>query len=128
MFDDTIAAVATPPGSGAVAVIRLSGEESFNVITKVFKPKKKSLEFNPYSIRFGTINDNNEIIDEVLISIFKSPHSYTGEDSVEISCHGSLFIQQKILNLLIKNGARLANPGEFTQRAYLNWKMDLSQA
>ncbi|NOZ35651.1 MAG: tRNA uridine-5-carboxymethylaminomethyl(34) synthesis GTPase MnmE [Chlorobi bacterium] len=128
MFDDTIAAVATPPGSGAVAVIRLSGRESFEIITKVFRPKKASLEFNPYSIRFGTINDNKEIIDEVLISIFKAPHSYTGEDSVEISCHGSLFIQQKILNLLIKNGARFAGPGEYTQRAYLNGKMDLSQA
>ncbi|MCF6184791.1 MAG: tRNA uridine-5-carboxymethylaminomethyl(34) synthesis GTPase MnmE [Bacteroidales bacterium] len=128
MFDDTITATATPPGSGAIAVIRLSGEKSFEIIGKIFKPKKGKKEFNPYSIRFGTINDNNEIIDEVLISIFKSPHSYTGEDSVEISCHGSLFIQQKILNLLIKSGARLANPGEFTQRAYLNGKMDLSQA
>ncbi len=128
MFDDTITATATPPGSGAIAVIRLSGEKSFEIIGKIFKPKKEKKEFKPYSVYFGTINENNQIIDEVLVSIFKSPHSYTGEDSAEISCHGSLFIQQKILNLLIKNGARLANPGEFTQRAYLNGKMDLSQA
>ena len=128
MFDDTITAIATPPGSGAIAVIRLSGKESFNIINKVFKPKKGTLKFKPYTVRFGTISEGNQIIDEVLISIFKAPHSYTGEDSVEISCHGSLFIQQKILNLLIKSGARFAGPGEFTQRAYLNGKMDLSQA
>ncbi len=128
MFNDTIAAIATSPGSGAIAVIRLSGKESFNIVKKIFTPKKGKLEFKAYTIRFGTISSDNQVVDEVLISIFKSPNSYTGEDSVEISCHGSLFIQQKILNIVIKNGARLANPGEFTQRAYLNGKMDLSQA
>ncbi len=128
MFNDTITAIATSPGSGAIAVIRLSGKESFNIVKKIFIPKKGTLEFKAYTIRFGTISSDNQIVDEVLISIFKAPNSYTGEDSVEISCHGSLFIQQKILNLLIKTGARLAHPGEFTQRAYLNGKMDLSQA
>jgi len=128
MFDDTIAAIATPTGSGAIAVIRLSGKNSFSVVRKIFTPKKGKLDFIPYTLRFGTINEENQIIDEVLVSFYKTPNSYTGEDSVEISCHGSLFIQQKILNLLIKSGARLANPGEFTQRAYLNGKMDLSQA
>ena len=128
MFDDTITAIATPPGSGAIAVIRLSGKASFSIIKRIFTPKKGKLEFKPYTIRFGTIEDGNRIIDEVLISMFKNPNSYTGENSVEISCHGSLFIQQKILNLLIKNGARSAYPGEFTQRAYLNGKIDLSQA
>ena len=128
MFDDTIAAIATPTGSGAIAVIRLSGKNSFAVVRKIFTPKKGKLDFIPYTLRFGTINEENQIIDEVLVSFYKKPNSYTGEDSVEISCHGSLFIQQKILNLLIKSGTRLANPGEFTQRAYLNGKMDLSQA
>ncbi len=128
IFDDTITAIATPPGSGAIAVIRLSGNKSFRILKKIFYPKKKNAKFNAYSILFGTIKDGEEIIDEVLVSFFKSPHSYTGEDSIEISCHGSIFIQQKILNLLIDSGARLAEPGEFTQRAYLNGKMDLSQA
>ncbi|RLD47838.1 MAG: tRNA uridine-5-carboxymethylaminomethyl(34) synthesis GTPase MnmE, partial [Bacteroidetes bacterium] len=102
MFNDTITAIATSPGSGAIAVIRLSGKESFNIVKKIFIPKKGTLEFKAYTIRFGTISSDNQIVDEVLISIFKTPNSYTGEDSVEISCHGSLFIQQKILNLLIK--------------------------
>ena len=128
MFYDTITAIATSPGSGAIAVIRLSGKESFSIIRKIFTPKKGTFEIKPYTIRFGTVSDGNQIIDEVLVSFFKAPNSYTGEDSVEISCHGSLFIQQKILNLLIKSGARSANPGEFTQRAFLNGKMDLSQA
>ncbi len=126
--EDTIAAIATPPGSGAVAVIRISGENTFGIIKKIFIPVNGNYNFKPYTIRFGKIKNKDEIIDEVLVSFFKSPKSYTGEDSAEISCHGSLFIQQKILNLLIRSGARLAKPGEFTQRAFLNGKLDLSQA
>ena len=128
---DTICAIATAPGSGAIAVIRLSGEAALKIADLVFKPANntnKLLEQKANTIHFGTISDNNQLIDEVLISIFKAPHSYTGENSVEISCHGSSHIQAKILELLIKNGARLAQPGEFTLRAFKNGKMDLSQA
>ena len=128
---DTICAIATAPGSGAIAVIRLSGENALNVADLVFKPANKSkklLEQQANTIHFGTISDNDQLIDEVLLSIFKAPHSYTGENSIEISCHGSSHIQAKILELLIKKGARLAQPGEFTLRAFQNGKMDLSQA
>ena len=128
---DTICAIATSPGSGAIAVIRLSGEDALKIANLVFKPankKKKLLEQKANTIHFGTISDNNQLIDEVLLSIFKAPHSYTGENSVEISCHGSSHIQAKILELLIKKGARLAQPGEYTLRAFQNGKMDLSQA
>ncbi|NPA44549.1 MAG: tRNA uridine-5-carboxymethylaminomethyl(34) synthesis GTPase MnmE [Chlorobi bacterium] len=128
LINDTIAAIATPAGSGAIAIIRLSGEDAIKIVDKVFFGKNKLITQDAYTIHFGNIKENNEIIDEVLVSIFKAPKSYTGENSVEISCHGSIYIQQKILNLLIKNGARTANPGEFTQRAFLNGKLDLSQA
>jgi len=127
----TICAIATPSGSGAIAVIRLSGPNSFSIVQKIFVSKNKLniSSQNAYSILFGDIIDNNkEIIDEVLISLFKNPKSYTGEDAIEISCHGSVYIQQKILELLIDNGAVLAQAGEFTQRAFLNGKMDLAQA
>src|ERR1017187_1209639 len=131
-YDDTIAALATPAGVGAIAVIRLSGAESFNIINKIFYSKKGKLidisKKMPNTIHFGVIKDKDIILDEVLISIFVAPHSYTGENIVEISCHGSIFIQQQVLNLLMANGARLANPGEFTLRAFLNNKLDLSQA
>ncbi len=127
-INDTIAAIATPSGSGAIAIIRLSGKDAIIITDKVFFGKNKLVKQGAYTIHFGNIKENNEIIDEVLVSIFKAPKSYTGENSVEISCHGSIYIQQKILNLLIKNGARTANPGEFTQRAFLNGKLDLSQA
>ncbi|MCF6366996.1 MAG: tRNA uridine-5-carboxymethylaminomethyl(34) synthesis GTPase MnmE [Bacteroidales bacterium] len=129
-IDDTIAAIATSPGSGAIAVIRLSGNDAFKIVDSLFfnKHNKKLANQDAYTISYGYVKDNEELIDEVLISIFKAPHSYTGENSVEISCHGSIYIQQKILNLLIKKGARTANPGEFTQRAFLNGKLDLSQA
>lgn len=127
----TICAAATPSGSGALAVIRISGSGSFRVIDKIFRPagKKESLRMQkPNTVHYGRIFDGDEFIDEVLVSIFKAPKSYTGENSAEISCHGSMYIRQKILNLLIKHGAEPAAPGEFTQRAYLNGKMDLSQA
>lgn len=126
----TITAIATPPGNGAIAIIRLSGNESIKIVDKIFKSKslKKLADTQANKVVFGKITDKNSIIDEVLVTIFRAPNSYTGEDSVEISCHGSTFIQQKILELLINNGANLAKPGEFTQRAFLNHKLDLSQA
>ena len=129
-FDSTICALATP-GHGAIAVIRVSGPESISITEALFHPATKGKQLSlqePNTIHFGTINKDEEIIDEVLISLFKAPHSYTGEDSIEISCHGSPYIQQKILELLVAQGAEPARPGEFTQRAFLNGKMDLSQA
>ncbi len=128
---DTICALSTPPGSAAIAVIRVSGQHSFKIIEKIFRPKDERVNLSRssgYKIHFGSITHNNDLIDEVLLSIFKKPNSYTGEDAVEISCHGSLYIQQKIIESLIDNGARHAEPGEFTMRAFLNGKFDLSQA
>jgi tRNA modification GTPase len=129
---ETIVALATPAGLGAIAVIRISGEKAFAIVETVFQSKKnKSKKISlqkSHTIHFGVIVDGNGIIDEVLVSVFKSPHSYTGEDTIEISCHGSLFIQQKIIALLIDKGAKAAQPGEFTLRAFLNGKLDLSQA
>lgn len=127
---DTICAISTAQG-GAIGCIRISGSEAINVVNKIFTPinkKKKLEEVKPYSIVFGKIFNGEEVIDEVLVSIFKAPHSYTGEDSVEIACHGSSYIMQEIMRLLISSGCRLAQPGEYTQRAFLNGKMDLSQA
>lgn len=129
--NDTICAIATPAGNGAISVIRMSGKNSFSIADKIFfsiKSDKKISTAKANSILFGTIQFEDKIIDEVLVSVFKTPFSYTGEDSVEISCHGSVFIQQKILEILIKSGARLANPGEYTMRAFFNGKIDLSQA
>ncbi len=124
---DTITAIATAPGVGGIAVIRVSGNEAIAVVSKIFEGKNLA-EQKGYTAHFGKIGFQNKIIDEVVITLFKNPHSYTGEDVVEISCHGSLFIQQEILQALIQSGCRLAAPGEFTQRAFLNGKMDLSQA
>ena len=127
----TICAIATAPGMGAIATIRLSGEDAIQITDKVFQAIKKSKKLTEQpanSIHFGTIRDNDEIVDEVLVNLFKAPFSFTGENVVEIGCHGAVYIQQRILELLLKNGARMAKPGEFTQRAFLNGKMDLSQA
>lgn len=127
---DTICAIATAQG-GALGLIRVSGTEAIQLTDSIFKPanpKQKLAQQVPYSLTFGCIYDKEEIIDEVLVSIFHAPHSYTGENSVEITCHGSSYILQKILQLLIDNGGRMAEPGEYTQRAFLNGKMDLSQA
>ncbi len=126
----TICALITPAGKGAVAVIRVSGNEALDVAEKLFflKNKKRISQAPSHSIHFGLIKNGGKIIDEVLLSVFRTPHSYTGEDVIEISCHGSIFIQQQILNLLNANGVRMAQPGEFTLRAFLNGKLDLSQA
>ncbi|MBI5217836.1 MAG: tRNA uridine-5-carboxymethylaminomethyl(34) synthesis GTPase MnmE [Bacteroidia bacterium] len=128
--NSTICAIATPSGSGALAIIRLSGKNTFEIIHNVFNPafKGRYIAERPNTVLFGTIQDGTEILDEALISIFKAPNSYTGEDSVEISCHGSPYIQQQILQLLIRHGASMAKPGEFTMRAFINNKLDLSQA
>jgi tRNA modification GTPase len=128
--EETICAPATS-GGGAIAVIRISGPRSLKICQKIFRPADKKIRFTEskgYTVVHGDIHDGKEVIDDVLVSVFRMPHSYTGEDSVEISCHASRYIQGKILELLIKCGARIATPGEFTQRAFLNGKMDLSQA
>ncbi|MFT7898727.1 tRNA uridine-5-carboxymethylaminomethyl(34) synthesis GTPase MnmE [Tenacibaculum ascidiaceicola] len=129
--NDTIIALATPAGVGAIAVIRLSGEKSIKIVDSFFTSVKKNkslLNQKSHTLHLGHIVNNGVIIDQVLVSIFKNPHSYTGEDVVEISCHGSSFIQQEIIQLFLQNGCRMADNGEFTMRAFLNGKMDLSQA
>ncbi len=124
MDNDTICAVATPAG-GALAIIRVSGNRAIEIVSEEFS--KNLLLAKGNTLHYGTIG-RKETIDDVLVSVFRTPHSYTGEDSVEISCHGSKYIVQQILHLLVKKGCRMANPGEYTQRAYLNGKLDLSQA
>lgn len=125
---DTIIALATPPGTGAIGVIRVSGPEAIRLTAAVFKGKK--LEDQPgHTLHFGSIYDEEgRLLDEVLVSLFRGPRSYTGEDATEISCHGSHYILQEVMALLLRKGARLAKPGEFTLRAFLNGRMDLSQA
>ncbi|MFK8046369.1 MAG: tRNA uridine-5-carboxymethylaminomethyl(34) synthesis GTPase MnmE [Crocinitomicaceae bacterium] len=122
---DTICALSTAPGMGAIAIIRVSGSQSFSIVESVFS--KKLADKTSHTAHFGRIVDDTDIVDEVLVTIFRNPASFTGEDSVEVACHGSVYIQKSILELLIKNGARLAKPGEFSMRAFMNGKMDLSQ-
>ena len=122
---DTICALATAIG-GAIGIIRISGPQSLEILSHIFT--KDLSDAQPNTIHYGHIKNGEEIVDEVLVSIFRAPHSYTGEDSAEISCHGSRYILNKVLELLIQHGCRMANPGEYTQRAFLNGKMDLSQA
>ncbi len=127
----TICAISSSPGTGAIAVIRLSGGDAVSIADAVFQSPKRNKKLTGQvanTLHFGRIVFNNEIIDEVVVALFRAPYSFTGEDIIEISCHGSSYIQQKILEVLIESGARPAQPGEFTQRAFLNGKMDLSQA
>ena len=124
---ETICALATAPG-GAIGIIRISGPQALEILSRVFRGKGNAQTFSANTIHYGHIVSGTEIIDEVMVSVFKAPKSYTGEDAVEISCHGSRYILNKVLELLIANGCRMAQPGEFTQRAFLNGKMDLSQA
>lgn len=129
--NDTIIALATPFGVGAIAVIRLSGPTSIDLVNDFFKPRRKGKSLQSvasHTVHLGHIMDADRVIDESLVTVFKTPHSYTGENVVEISCHGSAYIQQEILQLFLQNGARHAEAGEFTLRAFLNGKMDLSQA
>lgn len=126
MMNDTIAAIATANATGAVSIIRISGEEAILIASELINKDLSKKE--GYTITFGTVQEDNEVVDEVLVSIFRAPKSYTGEDVVEIGCHGGLFITRKILSLCLGKGARLARRGEFAERAFLNGKMDLSQA
>ena len=127
---ETIIALATPSGLGAISVIRVSGVNAISVTEKLFKPNgnKKLSDQNSHTVHLGHLIKNSHELDEVLVTVFKGPHSYTGENTIEISCHGSTFIQQEIIDLFIENGIRVANPGEFTLRAFINGKMDLNQA
>lgn len=130
MNQDTICAIATAQG-GAIGTIRVSGPEAIAMTSRIFTPARAGkllMEQKPYTLTFGHIYNGDEMIDEVLVSLFRAPHSYTGEDSTEITCHGSAYILQQVMQLLIRNGCRMAQPGEYTQRAFLNGKMDLSQA
>lgn len=128
----TITAISTPPGIGGISVIRVSGQESLGICDTIFRSRNPRLTISsqaPNTVVYGSIiNDTHETVDDVLVTVFHAPHSFTGEDIVEISCHGSIYVQQQILQLLIKHGCELAQPGEFTQRAFLKGKMDLSQA
>lgn len=130
--DDTIAALSTPPGTGAIAVIRISGPQAFRVGDQVFRPRSKNRgtlnDQAGHTLHFGEFVLGDQVLDEVLVAVFRGPHSYTGEDTLEFSCHGSTFIQQQLLQALCRQGARLAEPGEYTLRAFLNGKLDLSQA
>ena len=130
IYNDSIVALATPSGAGAIAVIRISGKDAIGIGNSVFKSiKGKDLtQQKSHTLHLGHVIDNQKTLDEVLVSIFKVPHSYTGENTIEISCHGSTYIQQQIIQLLLRKGCRMANPGEFTLRAFLNGKLDLSQA
>lgn len=131
MNTDTIAAIATAMSNSGIGIIRVSGNESIEIVDHVFKNSKKENSLKRYkshTIHYGFIYDEDKILDEVMVSVFKSPHSFTTEDTVEINCHGGILVLQKILELLIKNGARLAEPGEFTKRAFLNGRIDLSEA
>ena len=126
-WDDTIVALATPAGIGAIGVIRLSGTQAINIINELF-PSKDLYKQNTHTIHVGFIKEENIDLDEVVVSLYKNPKSYTGEDVVEIGCHGSPFVQQQVIQACIRKGARLAKAGEFTQRAFLNGKLDLTQA
>ena len=128
---DTIVALATPPGIGAIAVIRLSGAQAFEIANQCFyniKNQQSLLAQKSHTLLFGKIKSDEEVIDEVVLSLYKGAKSYTGEDTIEISCHGSPYIQEQIIKLCLSLGARMANPGEFTLRAFLNKKLDLTQA
>ncbi|MDR2056988.1 MAG: tRNA uridine-5-carboxymethylaminomethyl(34) synthesis GTPase MnmE, partial [Dysgonamonadaceae bacterium] len=129
--NSTICALSTAPGTGGIAVIRVSGSGAIAICDRLFTPRTEAKTIGkqlPYTLNYGEITKDGTVLDEVLAAVFRRPHSYTGEDTVEITCHGSTYIQQEILKLLLENGCTLARPGEFTQRAFLNGKMDLSQA
>ena len=126
-LNDTIVAQSTPQGKGAIGIIRLSGKNSIKIINSIFPSKDLNKE-KSHTVHYGNIEYENDIIDEVLVSIFKEPKSYTKENIVEISCHGSNYIIKKILSIIVESGARVANKGEFTFRSFLNGNIDLSQA
>ena len=128
---DTIAAIATAMSSSGIGIIRISGEDAFSIADRIFisgKERKRLSDQDTYTIHYGYIADGDEIIDEVIVLLMRGPHSYTAEDTVEIDCHGGIYVMRKILELVIRKGARPAEPGEFTKRAFLNGRIDLSQA
>ena len=129
-YSDTIAAISTALGSSGIGIVRMTGEEAFDIADKVYvgKKNKRLAKQKSHTIHYGYIEDEGRTIDEVLVMLMKGPRSYTGEDTVEINCHGGVYVVKKVLEVLIKNGARPADPGEFTKRAYLNGRLDLSQA
>jgi tRNA modification GTPase len=127
LSQETIVALSTPHGQSAIAVIRVGGSEAIRIVDEIFVGKKLSLQHS-HTIHFGKIMNYDEMIDEVVVTIYKNPHSFTGEDTIEISCHGSMYIVQRIIEMILQQGARLALPGEFTKRAFLHGKLDLSQA
>ena len=128
--EDTIAAIATPFGMGGIGIIKISGAESFEIAKKIFRRKAQSPELKPYHLHYGEVIDTQDgsVIDEVLLSFMRKPTSYTKEDVVEINCHSGFLVLQKILEIVLKEGGRLAEPGEFTKRAFINGRIDLSQA
>ena len=130
MLFDTIAAISTPRGEGGIGIVRLSGDSAFEIVEKIFRPKsgKKISELRNFSINYGHIYDRENLVDEVMVSVMKGPNTYTKEDIVEINCHGGLVVTEKILETVLKYGARLSEPGEFTRRAFLNGRIDLTQA
>ena len=131
LSDRTIAAISTAMGASGIGIVRMSGNDSMEIMSKIFRPKnnkKNMMEADSHTIHYGHICDGDETVDEVLVMIMKAPHTYTGEDTVEIDCHGGILAQKKVLETAVKYGARPAEPGEFTKRAFLNGKMDLSQA
>lgn len=131
MIKDTIAAIATAMSSAGIGIVRMSGPESFEIIDQIFQPKKAGKKLSNekgYSLHYGFIKDGEDLIDEVLVLAMRGPHSYTAEDTIEIDCHGGVFVMKKILETVVKHGARTAEPGEFTKRAFLNGRIDLSQA
>ena len=128
MTTNTIAAIATAPGQAGIAIIRLSGSEAKNILKKTFRPKNRKCAYLPNKMYFGEVFDGEEFIDQALAVFFQSPRSYTGEDTAEIQCHGGSVVAERILRTVLKNGAEMAEPGEFTKRAFMNGKLDLSQA
>lgn len=128
MKKDTIAAISTGMTNSGIGIVRISGEEAFAIIDRIYKGKEPLSQAESHTIHYGFIKDGEETVDEVLVSVMRAPRTFTGEDTVEINCHGGTFVVRKVLETVIKNGARPAEPGEFTKRAFLNGKMDLSQA
>lgn len=129
MFNrNTIAAISTGMSASGIGIVRISGDKAFEVIDRIYQGKKKLSEAKSHTIHYGFIKDGSETIDEVLVSVMRAPKTFTGEDTVEINCHGGIFVVKRVLEIVLKNGAILAEPGEFTKRAFLNGRMDLSQA
>ncbi len=131
MNTDTIAAIATAMSSSGIGIVRISGEQAFSIMKRIFRKKNNrplDVEITSHTVHYGYIYDGNELLDEVLVLVMKGPHSYTAEDTVEIDCHGGVLMMKKILETVLKYGARPAEPGEFTKRAFLNGRIDLSEA